>query len=172
MKKKCFNFISIFLNPKQLRFFRSSWQLCVYVTLDGGGSFVRWTLVDRCGIIPACCCRCCGDVLSHSCCVGDRDCDPICRSEHTIIAEQNMREMSKVRVCFYIAQYSVRWTAQSALHFFPSLADQFIPTPTRKHSSHAAIARNDYALTFPPYSQVLIYSAEWTVRNIKKQELL
>ena len=32
---------------------------------------------------------------------------------------------------FYIAQYPVRWTAQSALHFLPSLTDLFIPTPTR-----------------------------------------
>ena len=34
---------------------------------------------------------------------------------------------------FYIAQYPVRWTAQSALHFLPALAvaDLFIPTPTR-----------------------------------------
>ena len=32
---------------------------------------------------------------------------------------------------FYIAQYPVRWTDQSALHFLPSLADLFIPTPTR-----------------------------------------
>ena len=32
---------------------------------------------------------------------------------------------------FYIAQYPVRWTAQCALHFLPSLADLFIPTPTR-----------------------------------------
>ncbi len=31
----------------------------------------------------------------------------------------------------YIAQYPVRWTAQSALHFLPPLADLFIPTPTR-----------------------------------------
>ena len=30
----------------------------------------------------------------------------------------------------YIAQYPVRWTAQSALHFLPPLADLFIPTPT------------------------------------------
>ena len=35
----------------------------------------------------------------------------------------------KVKVCFYIAQYPVHWTAQSALHFLPSLADLFIPTP-------------------------------------------
>ena len=32
---------------------------------------------------------------------------------------------------FYIAQYPVYWTAQSALHFLPSLTDLFIPTPTR-----------------------------------------
>ena len=32
---------------------------------------------------------------------------------------------------FYIAQDPVRWTAQSALHFLPPLADLFIPTPTR-----------------------------------------
>ncbi len=32
---------------------------------------------------------------------------------------------------FYIAQYPVRRTAQSALRFLPPLADLFIPTPTR-----------------------------------------
>ena len=32
---------------------------------------------------------------------------------------------------FYIAQYPVRWTAQSALHVLPAMADLFIPTPTR-----------------------------------------
>ena len=32
---------------------------------------------------------------------------------------------------FYIAQFPVRWTAQSALHFLPPLADLLIPTPTR-----------------------------------------
>ena len=45
---------------------------------------------------------------------------------------------------FYIAQYPVRWTAQGALHFLLSLADLFIPTPTRfsgKPSSQAAITR-------------------------------
>ena len=30
---------------------------------------------------------------------------------------------------FYIAQYPVRWTAQSASHCLPSLTDLFIPTP-------------------------------------------
>ena len=31
----------------------------------------------------------------------------------------------------YIAQYPVRWTAESASHFLPSLTDLFISTPTR-----------------------------------------
>ena len=42
-----------------------------------------------------------------------------------------LRWKVKVNGSFYIAQYPVRWTAQSALHFLPSLADLFIPTPTR-----------------------------------------
>ena len=33
---------------------------------------------------------------------------------------------------FYIAQYPVRWTGQSALHFLLSLTDLFIPAPTRR----------------------------------------
>ena len=37
----------------------------------------------------------------------------------------------KKKISFYIAQYPVRWTAQSALHVLPPLADLFIPTPTR-----------------------------------------
>ena len=41
------------------------------------------------------------------------------------------RLFKKGKGSFYIAQYPVRWTAQSALHFLPPLADQFIPTPTR-----------------------------------------
>ena len=37
--------------------------------------------------------------------------------------------LNKGKGSFYIAQYPVRWTAQSTLHFLPSLADLFIPTP-------------------------------------------
>ena len=40
-------------------------------------------------------------------------------------------QLKKGKGSFYIAQYPVRWTAQSALHFLPPLADLFIPTPTR-----------------------------------------
>ena len=51
---------------------------------------------------------------------------------------------------FYIAQYPVRWTAQSALHFF-ALPDRPVHSDTvlgfsGKHStisSQAAITRND-----------------------------
>ena len=39
--------------------------------------------------------------------------------------------VKKKAVFIYIAQYPVRWTAQSALHFLPPLANLFIPTPTR-----------------------------------------
>ncbi len=49
-----------------------------------------------------------------------------------------------IKGSFYIAQYPVRWTAQTALHFLTPRADLFIPTPTRllrKHSSQAAITR-------------------------------
>ena len=66
---------------------------------------------------------------------------------------------------FYIAQYPVRWTAQSALH---------LSSPGRSvHSDNSASLgsilamqqlRNDYSVTFPitAYSQVLIYTAEST----------
>ena len=37
----------------------------------------------------------------------------------------------KSKGSFNIAQYPVSWTAQSALHVLPSLADLFIPTPRR-----------------------------------------
>ena len=60
----------------------------------------------------------------------------------------------KVKVWFYIALYSVHWTAQSALHF-PPLAYLFIPTPfSASLGSILAMQqlRNDYALTFPPLS--------------------
>ena len=63
-------------------------------------------------------------------------------------------QVKKVKVCFYIVQYQVRWTAQSALHF-PPLADLFIPTPfSASLGSILAMQqlRNDYSLTFPPLS--------------------
>ena len=47
----------------------------------------------------------------------------------------------------YIAQYPVRRTTQIALHFTPWQLDF-----SGKRSSHAAITRGDYSLTFPPPS--------------------
>ena len=52
----------------------------------------------------------------------------------------------KGKCSFYIAQYPVRWTAQRALHFCPlwqtcSFRHQL--GLSGKHSSHAAITRND-----------------------------
>ena len=57
---------------------------------------------------------------------------------------------------FYIAQYPVRWTAQSASHFLPSLTDRFIPTPFSA-SPGSILARQQLraktkSLTFPPLS--------------------
>ena len=57
-----------------------------------------------------------------------------------------------INVCFYIGQYPVRWTAQSALHFTPWQTCSFRHQldVSGKHSGHAAIRREDYSLTFPP----------------------
>ena len=43
----------------------------------------------------------------------------------------DIKVKKKGKGSFYIAQYPVRWIAQSALHFLPPLADLFIPTQTR-----------------------------------------
>ena len=57
---------------------------------------------------------------------------------------------------FYIAQYPLRWTAQSASHCLPSLTDLFIPTPFSA-SPGSILARQQLraktkSLTFPPLS--------------------
>ena len=64
--------------------------------------------------------------------------------------------MIKGKGSFYIAQYPVRWTAQSASHFLPSLTDLFIPTPFSA-SPGSILARQQLrakteSLTFPPLS--------------------
>ena len=66
----------------------------------------------------------------------------------------NAKRTQKKKVWFYIAQYPVRWTAQSALHI-PPRADLFIPTPfSASLGSILAMQqlRNDYSLTCPPLS--------------------
>ena len=60
----------------------------------------------------------------------------------------------ETKVCFYIAQYHVCLTAQSALHFTPWQTCSFRHQLdfSRKHSSHAAIMCEAYSLIFPPLS--------------------
>ena len=65
-------------------------------------------------------------------------------------------EVKKGKGSFDIAQYQVRWTAQSASHFLPSLTDLFIPTPCSA-SPGSILARQQLraktkSLTFPPLS--------------------
>ena len=75
----------------------------------------------------------------------------------SILAAMNIRDRivkGKGKGSFYIAQYPVRWTAQSALHFLPSLTDLFIPTPFSA-SPGSILARQQLhaktkSLTFPP----------------------
>ena len=54
----------------------------------------------------------------------------------------------------YLAQYPVRWTTQTALHFSHGRPVQFRHQLdfSGKHPSHAAIAHEDYPFTFPPLS--------------------
>ena len=60
----------------------------------------------------------------------------------------------KVKVCFYIAQYPVRWTAQSALHFSSTGRPVHSDTNSAYLGSILAMKqlRNDYSLTCPPLS--------------------
>ena len=59
---------------------------------------------------------------------------------------------------FYIAQYPVRWTAQSASQCFPSLADLFIPTPFSASPGSILVMlqlrAKTKSLTFPPGGNV------------------
>ena len=52
---------------------------------------------------------------------------------------------------FYIAQYPVRWTAQSASHWHTCSFRHQIGF-SGKHSSHAALRATTKSLTFPPLS--------------------
>ena len=75
---------------------------------------------------------------------------------------------------FYIAQYPVRWTAQSALHFLPSLTDLFIPTPfSASPGSILAMQQlraTTKSVTFPQLS-ILIYTAESTGASIERMKM-
>ena len=75
-----------------------------------------------------------------------------CKTSITCLASGK----KKGKGSFYIAQYPVRWTAQSALHFLPSLTDLFIPTPfSASPGSILAMQKlraTTKSLTFPPLS--------------------
>ena len=58
-----------------------------------------------------------------------RECVRASINDHPTISKSKFYLADKGKGSFYIAQYPVRWTAQSALHFLPSLTDLFIPTP-------------------------------------------
>ena len=69
---------------------------------------------------------------------------------------KDRRVKKKGKGSFYIAQYPVRWTAQSALHFLPSLTDLFIPKPFSA-SPGSILAMQQFrattkSLTFTPLS--------------------
>ena len=74
---------------------------------------------------------------------------------HKFIAQTNYG-LQKGKGSFYIAQYPVRWTTQSASHVFPPLADLFIPTPfSASPGSILAtlqLRAKTKSLTFPPLS--------------------
>ena len=85
--------------------------------------------------------------------------------------------MIKGKGSFYTAQYPVRWTAQSASHFLPSLTDLFIPTPFSA-SPGSILARQQLraktkSLTFPPLSiaRLLIYTAESTGASMERTKM-
>ena len=65
------------------------------------------------------------------------------------------KKKSKVKASFYIAQYPVLGTVQSALHF-TSLADLFTQTPSRLlwEASSLQLMREGCSYTYPPLSIV------------------
>ncbi len=70
------------------------------------------------------------------------------------LALASKRTASTLKGSFTIAQYPVRWTGQSALHFLPSLADLFIPTPTPGSIlAMLQLRAKTKSLTFPPLSR-------------------
>ena len=81
---------------------------------------------------------------------------------------------------FYIAQYPVRWTAQSALHF-SILPDRPVHSDTNSTSLGSILARQQLrattkSLTLPPlsiarYNSVLIYTAESTRASMERMKM-
>ena len=69
----------------------------------------------------------------------------------------------KVKVCFYIVQYPVRWTTQRALHVTRWQTCSFWHQLdfSGKHSGHATLTREDYSFTFPPPSIASTHLYSW-----------
>ena len=66
---------------------------------------------------------------------------------------------------FYIAQYPVRWTAQTAVHVTPWQTCSFRHQldVSGRHYSHAEITRKDFThISTTVYTQIFIYTAEST----------
>ena len=88
-------------------------------------------------------------------------CPKLALSERSCVLADILSKLIKGKTCsFYIAQYPVCWTAQSASHFLLSLTDLFIPT-SFSASPGSILARQQLrakskSLTFPP-----LYVASW-----------
>ena len=65
----------------------------------------------------------------------------------------------KVKLSFYIAQFSVRWTAQGALHFWHRSVHSGANSASLV--SEAAMKTITH-ISSTIWSQILIYTAEWT----------
>ena len=86
-----------------------------------------------------------------------RGCYPECGPREKRVETKDTADPFEIgKDSFYVAHYPVRWTAQSASHFLPSLTDLFIPTPFSA-SPGSILARQQLraktrSLTFPPLS--------------------
>ena len=70
---------------------------------------------------------------------------------------------NKVKICFYIANYPVRWTTQRAIHF---ISGRHVHSDTNSASPGSILAMQQFAqrlyinISTTVYSQVLITTAE------------
>ena len=80
----------------------------------------------------------------------------------------------RVKVCFYIVQYPVHWTGQSALHGTPWQTCSFRQQLdfSWKHSSHIPITRQEHSFTFPTqsiarysFAQLSELGRQWREKN-------
>ena len=89
--------------------------------------------------------------------------------------EEDMATLYLVKVCFYIVQYPVCWTTQSALHWL-FLPDTSVHSDTNSTSLGSIMPRGNYAqrlfthISTTVYSQVLIYTAEWTEASWRERK--